>query len=81
MAMRAVVKRVYWQHRGDVACDFCNRVMDDQFTDGKTKHGPWAIMCNDCLPYHSIATRNYHGQGLGQQYTLQATGRWLKTEG
>ena len=81
MAMWARPKPVYWQHRGDVACDFCNRVMTDQFTDGKTNRGPWAIMCNSCLPMHSIANRNYHGQGLGQQYTLQANGRWLKTAG
>ena len=60
-------------------CDICHKAIVSQFTDGKTNGGPWAIMCKACFPRHSLA--NKLGTGLGQQYTKQTDGRWLKTGG
>ena len=46
--------------------------------DGKTKHGPWAIMAPNSWKSHGIGK---FGTGLGQKYEKQASGRWLKVEG
>jgi hypothetical protein len=69
----------YWHSSGPITCDICNASIVDQFTDGKTRRGPWAIMCNTCLPKHGSGLWQHHGDGLGQQYTKQADGKWLKT--
>lgn len=47
-------------------CDFCNKLPEDYFyfIDGKTKYGPWAIMCPDCFIEFGVGL----GTGLGQKY-------------
>lgn len=72
----------YWQGKAPQRCDTCGGMLtDDAFTDGKTRSGPWAIMCDGCLPRYSIGRMVHHGQGLGQRYERQADGRWLKVAG
>lgn len=54
-------------------CDICTHihhtttlVKDGEFfVDGKTKQGPWALMCPECFESHGIGRL---GQGLGQKY-------------
>jgi hypothetical protein len=42
-------------------CDFCGT---RGFVDGKTKQGPWAVMCPPCAAAHGIGI----GPGIGQEY-------------
>jgi hypothetical protein len=50
---------------GSKVCDFCKRdVSGIKFVDGKTVHGPWALMCMDCYRDHGMG----FGTGRGQQY-------------
>lgn len=48
-----------------------------EFVDGKTTMGPWANMCPRCAKRYGAGL----GTGLGQRFTRQADGRWLKTAG
>jgi len=57
--------------------DFGNAIIDE-FIDGKTKEGPWAIMSIDSWRLYS---RGQLGQGWGQRYKKQKDGKWLKVEG
>ena len=67
---------VYWSGDPGEKDDF-QFPIKDEFIDGKTQMGPWAIM--------TPATYRIHGCGLGlgsgQRYKKQADGRWLKVEG
>ena len=45
-------------------CDFCQCVPDEFFVDGKTKMGPWAIMCKKCFKVYGTKL----GLGYGQKY-------------
>lgn len=47
------------------------------FIDGKTQFGPWAMMCPECHTAYGCGL----GLGLGQKYTRQPDGSWLKVEG
>ncbi len=52
----------------------------DEFIDGKTRMGPWAIM----TPATHAKVGVGLGLGLGQRYRLVViddVGRWLKVEG
>lgn len=42
-------------------CDFCGKTAG---YDGKTTHGPWANMCEDCFGQHGV------GLGLGRGQKL-----------
>ena len=42
------------------SCDICKRPLKKIFIDGRTKMGPWAIMCNNCF--------KEHGVGLGIEF-------------
>ena len=55
-----------WMGTVPKSCDLCNKPLKQQFVDGKTQRGPWALMCGVC---HS---RNGYGigTGLGQRYDL-----------
>ena len=54
--------------RGKETCDFCGRSVREKdhraFVDGKTIHGPWALMCIECYPDHGVGL----GVGKGQSY-------------
>lgn len=71
----------YWPGKAPTTCGICNGQILDAFTDGKTWRGPWAIMCESCLPSASIAKSNHWGTGLGQHYVRQPDNKWLKTAG
>jgi hypothetical protein len=67
---------VYWTGTSPVVDDFGEQITA-AFVDGKTRHGPWAIMSPASFVLEGIAL----GTGRGQKYEKQADGRWLKTEG
>ena len=58
-------------------CNICHAPIKGQFVDGAHYTGPWADMCPRC---HAEEGRGF-GTGLGQQYTQQRNGQWLKTKG
>ena len=45
-------------------CDICHASFKKWFVDGKTKMGPWGLMCEKCFRLHGIGL----GLGRGQQY-------------
>ena len=66
----------YWT--GDISpVDDFGRPITDHFYDGRTKHGPWAIMNEQSFREVGVGV----GTGQGQQYVKQPDGRWLKMEG
>jgi len=71
----------YWSGNAPKTCDTCSGPIANVFTDGKTNRGPWAIMCPACLPRYFMPRDGKHGTGVGQQYTKQSDGRFMKTAG
>jgi len=65
-----------WQGIPPKKCDLCLDALNDTFIDGKTKFGPWAIMCSTCYLRIGIGI----GIGHGQRYQLQDN-VWIKTAG
>ena len=47
-------------------CDCCSTKLADQpyFVDGRTVHGPWALLCPHCHVLHGVGL----GLGKGQKY-------------
>jgi hypothetical protein len=58
--------RLRWQGTAPKRCDICKEKLEDYFVDGKTRIGPWAIMCKKCFEYFGIG----FGIGRGQKYTI-----------
>jgi len=56
--------RVKWCGGNPTNCELCGNVIRNSFVDGKTKAGPWAIMCLDC----AVGEVLKFGTGTGQQY-------------
>lgn len=55
---------------GQHHCDFCKRDVRDvgeEFVNGRTIYGPWAVMCADCYPKYGIGI----GTGKGQVYNSE----------
>ena len=71
------VSKVHWIGKAPDRCQMCPTEIHDLFIDGKTIHGPWAILCENC--HERIGTGL--GTGRGQQYELQPNNSWLKTAG
>jgi hypothetical protein len=71
------MKARYWM--GDVSKedDFGDRIADE-FIDGRTKEGPWAIMTPTTWKHKGVGRL---GTGVGQRYKRQEDGQWLKVEG
>jgi hypothetical protein len=69
----------YWLGEAPIDCQTCPEKIDDCFYDAKTDYGPWAFMCPAC--FHLGPGLSRVGVGLGQEYTKQEDGRWLKTGG
>jgi hypothetical protein len=67
----------HWMGTPPTKCDLCGKVITSTFVDGKTKSGPWGILCPSCHKSAGIGL----GTGLGQQYKKQDDSRWLKTKG
>ena len=61
-----------WESQAPTECDLCHRKLkgfaQQFFVDGKTVHGPWAIMCPDC--HKSLGCGL--GIGKGQKYNLNS---------
>lgn len=53
-----------WIGQPPERCDLCKSPIRGRFIDGRTAHGPWAIMCGFC---HSKSGVGY-GIGKGQEY-------------
>ena len=57
-------------------CDLCHQdFTDGHFVYGKTKYGPWAIMCCACHYWNGVG----FDEGLGQKYDTK-TGERLVGE-
>jgi len=75
--MQKPERQKYWTGTiGDK--DDYGRLITDEFIDGRTVWGPWAIMAP--LSWREEGVRKL-GTGYGQRYKKQADGRWLKVEG
>lgn len=68
--------KVYWLSAVN-NCEICGTPHRDKMVDGKTRMGPWALMC---LPCHANNGGRL-GLGIGQKYQKQPNGRWLKIKG
>jgi hypothetical protein len=55
-----------WNSPLPTHCQLCSRPLSQQFVDGKTVMGPWAIMCAICHWKHGVG----EGIGKGQRYDL-----------
>ncbi len=69
----------YWNGSPPDHCDTCKGPLEGVFYDARTRAGFWAHMCDSCQTHGPGLA--LVGQGHGQQYTLLADGRWLKTGG
>lgn len=55
-------------------CNICNKIIEDEYIDGKTKSGPWANMCIPCWKKHGVGKL---GTGFGQKYDAK-TGKKIE---
>lgn len=60
-------------------CDMCHTGLKTagEFVDGRTRMGPWAMLCTSCHEKYGVGL----GAGKGQLYELQPNGTFLKTAG
>ena len=58
-------------------CNTCAGVIEQKFVDGRTKHGPWAIMCMECFETFGVGL----GTGRGQLYKKMSDGIFRKVAG
>lgn len=70
---------VYWVSPPPEKCQGCENDIEEVFYDGRTRIGPWALMCPMC--FYLGPGIGQTGTGFGQKYEKQRDGRWLKTEG
>jgi hypothetical protein len=66
----------YWIGSVGPKDDFGQKI-EDEFIDGHTAMGPWAIMTPSSHRIYGFGL----GTGRGQRYERQADGKWLKVEG
>ena len=57
--------------------DNFNQLIKDEFIDGKTHYGPWAIMTPASHRTHGVGI----GLGKGQKYRKDASGVFVKVGG
>ena len=70
------MKPKYWIGFVPATDDF-GKVIEDEFIDGKTRMGPWALMVPVSFRLKGVGL----GEGRGQLYKKQEDGKWLKIEG
>jgi hypothetical protein len=70
------MRKRYWMGYVPTQDDF-GQPLGDEFIDGKTKMGPWALMTPARWRTHGVGL----GTGKGQWYRKQPDGKWLKIEG
>ncbi len=66
----------YWFGKTPKKCDLCGRPITNNFVDGRTRQGPFAIMCLLC---HATAGVGL-GLGKGQLFKKDQEG-FVKIEG
>lgn len=66
-----------WNGSEPSTCEIRGEKITDEFIDGKTKMGPWAIMCPRCWGVLGVGRL---GTGFGQRY-LKHDGDFIKVEG
>lgn len=66
----------FWMGSINDKDDFNNPIRNE-FIDGRTQMGPWAIMSPESFRQHGVGV----GQGKGQWYKKQSDGRWKKIKG
>ena len=65
-----------WNGAPPKKCDLCGKQIGETFVDGKTKQGPWGILCVFCHVKFGVGL----GNGKGQEYRM-AGNKWVKTAG
>ena len=78
--LKYVAPPKYWSGKVK-AQDDMGRDIVNEFIDGKTCTGPWAIMTPKSYAMYGMSRNGKLGEGLGQRYRKQPDGRWLKIEG
>jgi len=61
------VSKKRWMGTPPEKCDLCEKKLEEVFVDGKTKQGPWGILCSKCHAKYGCGL----GEGLGQKYNLK----------
>lgn len=56
-----------WLSDVPMTCQVCGEELKDQFVDGQTIWGPWAIQCVSCFNAMDVG----YGIGKGQLYDLK----------
>lgn len=62
--MKRKVSVTHWLSEMPTTCDLCGCKLTTTFVDGKTKLGPWGIMCPTCHKSEGFGL----GIGKGQKY-------------
>ncbi len=70
-------REVEWMGEVPAMDDFGDPI-SDEFVDGRTSRGAWAVMTPASFRRHGVGEV---GHGAGQRYRRQGDGRWLKVEG
>jgi hypothetical protein len=73
-------EKKYWLSPVEPNCEFCGTAIKKKFYDARIRTAGGTICgtaCPSCFTLEGIGL----GLGRGQEYTLQADGRWLKTGG
>lgn len=72
------IKEVFWLGIPPSNCDISGERIDNEFIDGRTQNGPWAIMTPTTWNKYGVGRL---GTGFGQRYVKQSSGKFLKVEG
>lgn len=54
---------------GPSTCEICHKEPRGFFVDGRTRMGPWALMCASCWKIHGVGE---FGKGYAQKYDAQS---------
>lgn len=63
-----------WMGSKPVSCDLCKQPLTNTFVDGRTKLGPWGMLCKPCHNTHGVGL----GTGKGQAYR-RVGDQWIDT--
>jgi hypothetical protein len=74
-------KPKFWMGSDPTKCQLCGKPITDEFIDGKTKFGPWAIMCWKCNMIKGPGLFDHSVTGAGQLYRKDELSElWIKVE-
>lgn len=67
-----------WMGTKPTTCDICHEHLENLFVDGRTKFGPWGMLCIQCHADKGFGL----GLGKGQLYRYNTeTKEWDKKDG